>query len=91
MKTETKLIYASYCEITSWTVHSLFDTNMKEYLEKSDKYHYLCEVVIPVVSNELRVEMGINAYDKDIAKHSAAIAKLEAKKQQLLCIEHVVE
>jgi len=91
MNTETKLAYISFSKYKdSGFNYHLFDNepSMRKNLDEDPEFKFLCEVVVPVVSKADVAQLGMSILDKEIADHAVAIAKLEAKKQQFLAIEH---
>ena len=92
MKTTKQIIYAKFCEYTANGVsYSIFDENMREYMDKEPNRKFVCEIEIPLVDRSEVVHTGISAIDTEIARHAKTIADLTAKKQQLLCLEHTSE
>ena len=89
MKTEAKLVYASFSGHNESGVSlSIFDLDMREYLDGDNEHKFVCEIAIPVITKADVAEMGTPKLDKEIADHCVAIEMLQSQKKQLLAIEH---
>jgi len=89
MKTKTQLVYFRSNQYSEDGIsYYLYDENMRDYMELQTDAKFLCEVVVPEVSKADVAELGLSEFDKEIAKHAAAIEALQVKKQQFLALEH---
>ncbi len=89
MKTITQLVYVNFSEHSRDGVsYMIYNEDMREYLDGQEGRKFVCEVVIPKLSYKDVVEMGVAAIDKEIIDLQVQITAKEAKKQQLLAIEH---
>ena len=60
----------------------------KYVFDDSDDYEYLCDVMVPVISEDKKRDMAISAIDKEIADKQVGINRLIEKKSQLLALTH---
>lgn len=90
MKTKTMLVYAQFCEYsTGGLSHVIHGEDMREFMDNQPQYKFLCEVVVPDIDHKDLAEMGVAAINKEIIDLQVQITAKEAKKQQLLAIEHL--
>ena len=87
IKTELMHVFLQACEY-SGANRVLIKEESKEYFDSLDEYEYLCDVMVPVVTEEKKRDMAISAIDKEIADKQVGINRLIEKKSQLLAITH---
>lgn len=78
--------FSEYCE--SGVSYSICDEHMKEYYIESGEVKYICDLEIPEIDRSEVVDMGVAKIDKEIVDLQVQITQKEAKKKQLLAIEH---
>ena len=92
MKTVKQLVYVKFSEYSKdGASYLLFNEDMRDYLDESAEHKYICEVAIPKANYKDLVKMGASEIDKEIIDLQVQITSKEAKKQQLLAIEHTGE
>ena len=89
MKTVTKHIFATYNgTYDDGIAYTVISDDEKELFDRIDSYKYVCEVTIPAIDKSFILDAAVSQIDQENARLQAKISENNAKKQQLLCIEH---
>ena len=87
-----QIVIARFCEGSeSGVSYMLTGADMKEYYLDSPDYKYVCDIEFEDLNRDEIVGMGVAALDKEIISLQVQITNKEAKKKQLLAIEHVAQ
>ena len=87
IKTEMMHVFLAQSQYSGVT-YSLMTRAEKETFDNAEDYEYLCDVMVPVVTEDKKRDMAISAIDKEIADKQVGITRLIEKKSQLMAITH---